>query len=99
VLFVPDGGGPPTRSVRKELLAFLTGVVHGDRLAAEPAELTEDQLECGAARLPGLLLIDSHDQLRWIGAGCAASGPSPRAAALPHCSGAGRLRGSNRGGA
>jgi len=60
VLFVPAGGGPPTRSVRKELLAFLTGVVHGDRLAAEPAELTEDQLERGAARLPGLLLIDSR---------------------------------------
>jgi hypothetical protein len=61
--------------VRKELLAFLTDVVHGDRLAAEPAELTEDQLVRGAARLPGLLLIDSHDQLRWIGAGVRGLGP------------------------
>ena len=65
VVFVPQQGFVAESFVGKEILAFLTGIVHSDRSSPPPATLTPAQLERAARRAGWLLLVDPHGVLTW----------------------------------
>lgn len=76
VLFVPDGGFRPRSIVGKELLAFMTGIVHSARDEPDPERLTEGQVSRAHARMQKVLLVDRWGTLTWEDGGVPSMLPS-----------------------
>jgi hypothetical protein len=75
ILVVPRSGVRKDSYIRKELLAFLTGIEHSDRMTPDPETLTPEQCARGAERVPKVVLLDPFDVLLWSEGRCSGLGP------------------------